>query len=42
VNTVVWLSTVLTVGCISAGVVVGGLVADRMEKMVSAEVAREQ
>jgi hypothetical protein len=27
---------------VSAGVVVGGLVADRMEKMVSAEVAREQ
>jgi hypothetical protein len=42
VNTVVWLSTVLSVGCIGAGVFIGGLVADRMEKLVSAEVAREQ
>jgi hypothetical protein len=42
VNTVVWLSTVLSVGCIGAGVLIGGLVADRMEKLVSAEVAREQ
>jgi hypothetical protein len=42
VNTVVWLSTVLTVGAIGAGVLIGGLVADRMEKMVSAETAREQ
>jgi hypothetical protein len=42
VNTVVWLSTVLSVGCIGAGVFAGGLVADRMEKLVSAEVAREQ
>jgi hypothetical protein len=42
VNTVVWLSTVLSVGCIGAGVLIGGLVADRMEKMVSAEIAREQ
>ena len=42
VATVVWLSTVLSVGCIGAGVFIGGLVADRMEKLVSAEVAREQ
>ena len=42
VNTVVWLSTVLSVGCIGAGVFIGGLVADRMQKLVSAEVAREQ
>ncbi len=42
VNTVVWLSTVLTVGCIGAGVLIGGLVADRIEKLVSAEVTRGQ
>jgi hypothetical protein len=42
VNTDVWLSTVLPVGWIGAGVVIGGLVADRMEKLVSAEIAREQ
>ncbi|HVT70173.1 MAG TPA: VC0807 family protein [Trebonia sp.] len=42
VSTVVWLSTVVSVGCIGAGVVIGGVVADRMEKLVSAEVAREQ
>jgi hypothetical protein len=42
VNTVVWLSTVLSVGAIGAGVFIGGLVADRMEKLVRAEVAREQ
>jgi hypothetical protein len=42
VNTVVWLSTVLMVGFIGAGVLIGGLVADRIEKLVSAEVAREQ
>ena len=40
VNTVVWLSTVLSVGCIGAGVFIGGLVADRMEKLVSAEAVR--
>jgi hypothetical protein len=42
VNTVVWLSTVLSVGCIGAGILVGGVVADRIEKLVSAEVGREQ
>jgi intracellular septation protein A len=41
VNTVVWLSTVLSAGCIGAAVLIGGLVADRMEKLVSAEVARD-
>jgi hypothetical protein len=42
VNTVVWLSTVLSVGCIGAGILIGGLVADRIEKLVSAEVTRDQ
>ena len=42
VNTVVWLSTVLSVGCIGAGILIGGLVADRIEKLVSAEVSRDQ
>lgn len=42
VNTVVWLSTVLSVGFIGAGVLVGGVVADRIEKLVRAEAAREQ
>jgi hypothetical protein len=42
VNTVVWLSTVLSVGAIGAGVLIGGLVADRIEKLVKAEVTREQ
>ena len=41
VNTVVWLSTVLSVGAIGAGVLIGGLVADRIEKLVKAEVARD-
>ena len=42
VSTVVWLSTVLSVGCIGAGILIGGLVADRIEKLVSAEVGRDQ
>lgn len=37
-----WLSTVLSVGCIGAGILIGGLVADRIEKLVSAEVGRDQ
>jgi hypothetical protein len=42
VNTVVWLSTVLSVGCIGLGVVVSGFWADRIEKMVAAETARAE
>jgi hypothetical protein len=42
VNTVVWLSTVLSVGFIGAGILVGGVVAGRIEKLVSAEAGREQ
>jgi hypothetical protein len=42
VNAVVWLSTVLSADCIGAGVLSGGLVSDRIEKLVSAEVARER
>jgi hypothetical protein len=38
----VGLTTVLAAGCISAGVFIGGLAAGRMEKLVGAEVAREQ
>jgi hypothetical protein len=33
---------VLSIGFIGAGVIIGGLVADRIEKLVRAEVAREQ
>jgi hypothetical protein len=33
---------VLSVGAIGAGVLIGGLVADRIEKLVSAEVTRER
>ena len=42
VNTVVWLTTVLSVGCIGVGILIGGLVADPIEKLVGAEAAREQ
>jgi hypothetical protein len=39
VNTTMWLSNVLLGVCILAAVIVGGVLADRMEKLVSAELA---
>jgi hypothetical protein len=42
VNTVAWLSTVLSVGCIGLGVVVSGFWADRIEKMAAAETDRTE
>src|ERR1700760_165542 len=38
VNTTMWLSNVLLGVCITAAVIVGGVFADRMEKLVSAEL----
>jgi hypothetical protein len=42
VDTVVWLTTVLSIGFFGTGFIIGGLVADPIEKLVGAEVTREQ